>query len=142
MQSKSRTTVYSLFLAVCLLLGVLWSSQERPAAIEVVSIGNEVDGFTPIQLDVSCGQFSRCVITCDVNGRQVSRSDSPDLTEATVNVLTGSKKYRQAGADADILHMVAVGDKIVVKTPTKRVLLFECVDDLNQRWVHSMHFQR
>ncbi len=123
-QRVFKTTVYLLVVAVCLFIGVLWSSLERPAVIEVVSIGNKVDGFTSIQFDVSCGQFSRGVITCNVNGRQIIRSDSPDLTKATINVLTGSRKYRQAGADTDILHMVAVGDKIVVKAPTKRVLLF------------------
>lgn len=140
MNRNSRTTIYSLVAAVCLLVGVGWSVLERPAVIDVVSIGNEVDGFTPIQLDVSCGRFSRCVITCEINGRQTSRADSQDLTKATVYVLTGSKKYRQTGADPDILHTVAVGDSIVVETPAKKAMLFECIDDLNQRWAHSVHF--
>lgn len=137
---SSRNTIYLPIATACLFAGFYWFAQERPATIDVVSIGNEVDGSTPIHLDVTCGGFSRCVITCDVNGRKVSRSESQDSHKATVKVLTSSKKHHQLDDGFKVLYTVAVGDRIVVSTPTKKVKLFECVDDLNQRWEHFVSF--
>ncbi len=106
--------------------------------VEILSVGIEKNEWTPIRIRISPGQFGKCYVRCEVSGGG-SYSSSTTALETVVSVLTGTKggnPTAQSLRRAQVLHMVKAGDRFEFNSSRTKVKLFECIDNLNQRWVH------
>ena len=124
--------------AICS-LAVLTLKLFATAELEVLSVGVETGEYTPIRIRLSPGRFDQCYVRCGLNGEEVDRTRSKTEFEHVVKVLTGTKGGNpdaQYVERSSVVYIIGSGEKLPLRRRGTEVKLFECVDNLQQRWVH------